>query len=320
MDRRLVSIENERQFLQLAPSLGGGVATWRWRHDQVDMVDLLRAWRGGTDPGGLGAFPMLPWVNRISGGGFTHDGRFYPVAPNRADQRYPIHGDGWLQAWQCRDIDSQRIELTLQSRCFAGNPHAYDATQSFELIGNAMRQSLSVTNRGEALPFGIGIHPWFAWTRAARLTAQVNGVWMASDDLLPLTHRDALPLEWDLCSGIGPDGPIIDNTFTGWDGTARMVWPEFGIALQLRQHAVVGPAGRQPPEFCQVYRPAGGRWVCVEPMTQLVDGFNRVDRPGVMVLAEGQTMRLALDWTITAGSAASTAGSGITSTARTSSE
>ena len=33
---------------------------------------------------------MLPWSNRISGGGFEHAGRFHPIAPNRGGEPYPI--------------------------------------------------------------------------------------------------------------------------------------------------------------------------------------------------------------------------------------
>ena len=83
------------QHLGLVPSLGGSVAAWQAEHPQGSdgRLDLWRPWDGVTqDLYQLASFPMVPWSNRISGGGFTHDGQFHPMQPNRAGEPYPIPG------------------------------------------------------------------------------------------------------------------------------------------------------------------------------------------------------------------------------------
>ncbi|EWH01852.1 aldose epimerase family protein [Halomonas sp. BC04] len=43
----------------------------------------------------MGLYPLLPWSNRISAGGFDWRGQHYPLAGNLAGEPLPIHGDGW---------------------------------------------------------------------------------------------------------------------------------------------------------------------------------------------------------------------------------
>ena len=90
-------LQHAGQRLGLVPTLGGSVAAWQIERPQ-GALDLWRPWDGVTlDLYKLASFPMVPWSNRISGGGFAHQGRFHPMRPNRAGEPYPIHGDGWLQ-------------------------------------------------------------------------------------------------------------------------------------------------------------------------------------------------------------------------------
>ena len=73
------------------PAIGGGVARFDWRG-----VPIFRPWDGIThDPNALGCYPLVPWSNRISGGGIDAGGRFWPLQPNWPGEPYPIHGDGW---------------------------------------------------------------------------------------------------------------------------------------------------------------------------------------------------------------------------------
>ena len=156
----IVWLRHAGQRLGLVPSLGGGVAAWQLEHEQT-LLDVWRPWDGSSaEPGSLASFAMLPWSNRISGGGFAHDGRFHRVAPNRAGEPYPIHGDGWLQTWAITQPAHDTLVMTLESHCFDGNPHDYQATQTFRLLEGGLDQTVSVTHRGDfPLPYGLGLHP-----------------------------------------------------------------------------------------------------------------------------------------------------------------
>ena len=62
---------------------------------------VFRPWDGiSDDPNFLGCYPLVPWSNRISGGGIEAGGRFWPLRPNWPGEPYPIHGDGWRRPWR----------------------------------------------------------------------------------------------------------------------------------------------------------------------------------------------------------------------------
>jgi aldose 1-epimerase len=279
------------------PRLGGSVAAWQ-KVDGSKAVDLWRPWDGlRDDPVLMASFPMLPWANRIGHGGFVHDGRFHAIAPNRLDQRYPIHGDGWLQPWRASVHGADDVTATLASRRFRGLPYDYDAEQRWHLVPGGLDQALRVTHRGEvAMPYGLGVHPWLPRPPGTMAQANVRGVWLTTADLLPTTHASPLPEGWELPAGIPMQAPFIDNEFTGWDGRARVTWPDRGLALEMRMLPLHAPGGDVAPEYFHLYRPDAGDAFCIEPVTQAVDAFHLEGRPGLVTLEPGESMSLQVQW------------------------
>lgn len=288
------------QRLGLVPTLGGGVAAWvREAADGGAPLDLWRPWDGVTpDRYRLASFAMVPWSNRIGGSGFAHDGAFHPMRPNRAGEPYPIHGDGWLQPWTLAQPDDDTMVMALASRRFDGNPHDYDAVQTFRLVEGGLDQRVEVTHRGaDPLPYGLGLHPWFPRTAATRVRAPVRGVWRCGADPMPTGHTRDLPEGWTLDAGMSAWGGLIDNGFTGWDGHAHVDWPEHRLRLRVAQRAPALGGGAVATEgFCLVYRPPEGPAFCFEPITHPIDAFHLPGRPGLRVLATGESMRLDVAW------------------------
>ncbi|RYF43202.1 MAG: aldose 1-epimerase [Comamonadaceae bacterium] len=284
------------QRLGLVPSLGGSVAAWQLERPQGPL-DLWRPWDGQTaDLYQLASFAMVPWSNRISGGGFAQDGHFHPMQPNRAGEPYPIHGDGWLQSWQLAQPAPDTLVMTLESHRFAGNPYDYEAVQTFRLVEGGLDQELCVRHVGaEPLPYGLGLHPWFPRTAATRVSAPVRGVWLCGIDPLPTAHTPEFPSGWDLNAGVQALGPLIDNGYTGWGGTARITWPEEALQLSVEMPDFERDGGVDR-HFCLVYRPPQGPAFCFEPITQPIDAFHLPGRPGLRVLREGETCSLRVRW------------------------
>ena len=297
--RDIFWIETARQRLGLVPALGGGVAEWSWLVGS-DVVHLWRPWdRTSEDCFSLASFAMLPWCNRISRGGFLHGGRWLPMAPNRHGEPYPIHGDGWLQGWSLESPGPGTAELRLDSRRHEGNPYEYDALQRFELIENGLIQTVTVTHRGgRPLPYGLGLHPWFPRTPHARVQANVTGVWLTGDDPIPNRYSTDLPVDGDLNAGAGMDGPMLDNTYVGWDGRASIQWPERDLTLEVVQDSWCSRSGAIEAQFCLMYRPPAAATFCFEPMTQAADAFRLAGCPGLVELGEGETLILRVHWLV----------------------
>ena len=148
--------------------MGGSVAAWQLERDGFAPFDLFRPWDGADYAGDplrivRASYPLAPWSNRISGGGFVvseDGGKFHSVLPNAAGMPYPIHGDAWQQPWQVTQQDAASLDMTLESNQCNGNPHHYRAVQTFKLVDGGMDQSLTITHLGDTpLPYGLGLHP-----------------------------------------------------------------------------------------------------------------------------------------------------------------
>lgn len=294
----IVWLRHAGQRLGLVPTLGGSVAAWQL-NAPLGPVDLWRPWDGVTqDMYKLASFAMVPWSNRISGGGFTHAGRFHAMQPNRAGEPYPIHGDGWLQPWEVSQPAADTLVMKLESHRFGGNPYAYQAVQTFRLVEGGLDQEVRVRHLGsDPLPYGLGVHPWFPRTPATRITAAVDGVWLCGADPLPVAHTRQFPEGWDLNHGMAAHGSLVDNGFTGWGGTARITWPEQGLQLSLRMPDFERDGGAAR-HFCLVYRPPEGPAFCFEPITQPIDAFHLPGQPGLRVLARDEELALRMQWRV----------------------
>ena len=150
----------------MVPSFGGAAAAWQLDR-AAGKLDLRHPWSGSLDRHTLASFPLVPWSNRISAGGFEYGGVHYPVAPNRVGEPYPIHVEGWLQPWTLSQPQVDTVEMRLTSAAFQGNPYAYQALQRFVLMEGGMDQTLTVTHTGaQPLPYGLGQHPFSCARRA----------------------------------------------------------------------------------------------------------------------------------------------------------
>ncbi|MBX3618941.1 MAG: aldose 1-epimerase [Rhizobacter sp.] len=294
---KITWLEHAGQRLGLVPTLGGGVAAWQLDRP-AGRLDLLRPWDGvSEDRYKLASFAMLPWSNRISAGGFEQAGHFHPIAPNRAGEPYPIHGDGWLQAWAIEQTAPGTLQMRLESHRHDGDPYDYRATQVYTLVDGGLDQSVTVTHLGaEPLPYGLGLHPWFPASAGARITAPVRGVWLSGADPLPTRHTTSFPDSWDLNTGAPATGSLIDNGYTGWSGDAQLDWPEHRLRLSLHMPAAQAPGAGEA--YCLVYRPPAGPAFCFEPITHPIDAFHLPGRPGLRVLARGESMSLQVHWRV----------------------
>lgn len=292
-------LHHANQYLGLVPSLGGGVAAWQLGQQRLN---LWRPWAGAADCYTLACMPLVPWSNRVSAGGFQLDGVNYPLKPNRAGEPYPIHGDGWLQAWQLKQISDSTVEMTLESGAYEGSPYHYRALQRFELFAGGMQQTLSVTHTGQQpLPYGIGIHPWFERTPNTRLSAPAQGVWLSTADCLPTHHTTEFPAGWNPSHNMRLGGslnvPLIDNAFTGWPGHAHIEWPEWNLELDLQMKDY--PLA-EPQNGCfLLYRPPDKAIFCFEPVSHPVDAFHLPGRPGLQVLHTGESLLMQAQWRFT---------------------
>ena len=159
-----------RLALRLAPGRGGGIASFKCCAVSNGEIDIFRALQGDDPrPVALASFPLVPVVTRVRNGTFSFRGRRVTLAQNMPPDPSPLHGQGWLAAWDVKRLGADHAELVYRHE--AGEwPWAYEARQIFALDESGLTLDLSCTNRsGEPMPCGLGQHPYFLCGPETRL-------------------------------------------------------------------------------------------------------------------------------------------------------
>lgn len=262
--------------LRVGVSPRGGVVSFAETHD--GRAFLRGRLVGDDDPTGSACFPMLPLCNRVGTNSFVFAGRMHEVSANTEDPYY-LHGDGWLSLWSVTEKSSLDVTLEMEHR---GTPYAYHAVQRFRLAGNRLVMTLSVTNLGEAMPFGLGFHPYFP-KAGASMQFGAAAYWNAAKDHLPTDRIAPVAKALDFAKERPVKGLTLDNAYDGWDGALAVNWPEKGLAVSLQADPVF--------DCLMLYAPSeDGSFFCAEPMSHLPNAVNMDGQPGLHVLENGQTL------------------------------
>lgn len=287
-----IVVKNGRACLELIPALGGGVARLDVRHPNGALVPVLRRWNGRIEDGpfALGCNVLVPFSNRMSGGGFEYDGTFHPVPANLRGEPLPIHGDGFQRHWRPLARSAETVELQCDG---AIGPFRYRARQTFTLAVDKLVIELTVENLSErAFPFGVGFHPWFPRNAETRLQFRAAEIWLENEVHLPAGRREIADVpDWNFDGGRPLPDNWINNAFDGWDGQAVITQGEEAVSLKLSASANLACA--------LVFSPGlKADFFCFEPVSHPVDAHNLAGRPGLQVLEHRQelTASMTLEW------------------------
>jgi aldose 1-epimerase len=281
---RTIRIETGDIAVDVMPELGGSLGGFDVKAGER-RLPVLRRWSGESEsPRTFSSIPMTPWWARISGGGFTFDGTFYPIANNDPEDTHPLHGDGWQSPWSVIDEALDHVALRLTSRAIP--PFEYEANLVYAVSGPALEARLSIRNQADRrLPYGFGLHPWFTRTPDVMLQFRATGTWLPQPPHLPTRAApDPLPPEWDFSEmrRLPPD--FIDNSFAGWDGRGRIEWPDQGYAVDVQADPGI--------RISHVYAPGPQfPFFCFEQVSTVIDALNLPDPPqetGLRILGPGE--------------------------------
>jgi aldose 1-epimerase len=261
--------------LALRPDLGGSIAGL-WHHGvpvmrSVEPDQLARARKAAC-------FPLVPYSNRIAHGRFNWQGHPFQLALNFDTSPHPLHGIGWLSRWEVEPPSGPsgpaEVALTLDHHADERWPFDFSARQLFQLSPTSLRAELSVTNTAaQAVPVGLGWHPYFPRRARSRLHVECSGRW----------ELDALKLPTQLVPQPGVDADLAhlayDHCFEGWSGPARIRDERFALTLRSSLDRLV------------IYTPQGEDFFSVEPVSHVTNAINQPapSALGLVTLQPGQT-------------------------------
>jgi aldose 1-epimerase len=291
----IVSLKSGSARLDVAPFLGGGLLGYWWeldgqRHDW--LLGSREAGVAGFPELRLASFPLVPYSNRIRDGRFVFRGRTVdePIAPGHP---HALHGHGWRLPWQVTARSDESLTMAYEHRPdpgAAGWPWPYRAWQSLALSPQALTLAMGIENRADApMPAGLGHHPYFPRTKESLVTAAIARIWWPEAGQLPV-ERVAPPAQADPRRGVAVDSVSLDHGYSGWNGIARIEWPERRAHLTMTADPAL--------LTLVIYSPAASAFFCVEPVSHCIDAFNLAAQgmsdTGMRVLAPGESWETAV--------------------------
>lgn len=274
----LIALENDRLALRVS-SQGGAVVDGHTRDGRPFLRTGHSAGKAFYVPA---CFPLVPIANRVEGNGFDFGGKHHAFKPN-TDEPFYIHGDGWLSEWAIEDAGKTGLRLSFEQAQPARSPYVYKAIQTIRLNGATLSLHLSVENRGgDAMPFGIGFHPYFPRTARTRITAPAHVWWTEGANHLPVA-QEAIPESADFSQSRMLPQRWLNNCFEGWAGHARIVWPESGLAAEVNADPIFSRY--------MLYAPDSDRsFFCLEPMSHAPNALAMTGPAALHVLAPGDVL------------------------------
>lgn len=185
-----------------------------------------------------------------------------------------MHGHAWLAPWRLVQAASDHALVVFDRPASDDWPWAYVVQQTMRLSDEGLCVALEITNHSAAtMPASFGFHPYFPKLPGARLRAEVGGVWLADEDVLPTVlaaEASLLPLETgaDIV-----DAPFVDHCHTGWRGAMTLLQPALDLSVTMSASENLG--------FLHLFLPSDAAYFCAEPVSAMPDSFNRAEAPAV---------------------------------------
>jgi aldose 1-epimerase len=282
----LVTLEHGPYALTVAPAFGARMVSFR--HAGRDVLrPTPEAVLAEPIVYGFAGFPLMPYSGPLFGPGFTFAGFSYPLARTVREEPTATHGESWIAPFRTLDSSSATLALEMTHEPTPGTfPFRFRGAVRYSLSDHGLSILLRVTSRDHRpMPAGLGIHPYFPKHPGTRLRFSSVGVW--PPDAPEAVALGCEPLIEGLDFAAGPDvsAMVIDRLYEGWDGWAELIAAD-GFRTVIEADGVL--------DKMQIYSAWDYPYICVEPVSNANDGFNRmaagVPGHGVRVLEPNRSI------------------------------
>lgn len=257
----------------VAPEAGGRIAAfWRERGDGSRDDILVPMGAEEFEPLAwpkAGLYPLAPWSNRIADARFSAAGHTIVLPPHPACAPDALHGFSHTLSWSLADRGAASLAMRFVHDG-AGHewPWSFEADQILRLDPIGLTIDMSIQNRSnEPMPAGFGAHPFFAASAGDEASFSAGAAWGTDANGRATGRRTLSAGERRIRLAAGSDG--FTAHFSDWGGIAalkrgdgsRIILQASGEFNHLVAHA-----------------PANAGYVCLEPVSHVVDAFNLAAR------------------------------------------
>jgi aldose 1-epimerase len=264
----LVTLEHGPYVLTVAPHFGARMVSFR--HGARDVLRPTPA-EVIAKPVvyGFAGFPLMPYSGPLFGPGFSFAGEDHVLARNVREEPSATHGDSWIAPFAIVDQSDSALTLEMEHAPSPGTfPFRYRGHVRYALGDGGLSIRLRVTSRDHRpMPAGLGIHPYFPKPEGARLKFNCVGVWPPDGPEVVGIGCGPLTAGFDFSAGQDLTDVVIDRLFEGWDSHAEVIGPD-GARTVIEADGAL--------DKLQVYSAWDYPYVCVEPVSNTNDGYNRM--------------------------------------------
>ena len=244
---------------------------------------------------------LFPIVGALANDSYRLDGKTYTLEK---------HGFARRSTFALVDHSAERAVFRLgdDAATHAVYPRAFALTLAYEINDVTLSLTAEIANREteRTLPASFGFHPAFAWPLQYGLPRADHRIRFAADEPEPLRALtpDGLILAAERPSPLDDARTLRlrDDLFTD----DALIWDRVH-AQSVRYGAPTGPQLRvdfPDTPMLGIWTKPGAAYVCIEPWHGIADpvGFtgDLTQKPGIFVLAPGETKRIAMHVTLEA--------------------
>lgn len=229
-----------------------------------------------------GAYPLIPYHNRIARGRLAVGGGSVLLPSHPAVLPHSLHGPAQRCPWTLREHSPAGVTMHLDYEADADWPWDFAASQSFSVSDDTLSIHLSVCNRDQrVMPAGLGWHPYFPGTAAVQHDAVHR--WPHRGDFLPEGRRVEIDDPF-------PEGSSSTAYLQNWR-RARLAIAGVGMVTMSASQ-----------EFAHLVLHQAGSYTCIEAVSHVADGFNLAARgvkgTGTCLLDPGEVLAGSIALTI----------------------
>lgn len=294
----IVTLRTPQSRLEIAPDLGGSIVNFLVNING-ETRPILRPVNNPESVLDCGSFPLVPFSNRIKNGEFTWNNQSIKLPVNMPPTPHTIHGSGWQHAWQIVEQSNTTLVIEYRNQC-ANWPFDFVATQTFELEATTLTVRSTLQNlSNEAMPAGLGAHPYFTRTKQATVSSDLPQMWAVDEECLPTEVEPSIFAANDKHT-ITINEHVLDNAFMNLQSEAnqpaQITWPEWQAQATL--------SASDNCRFLIIYSPENENFFCLEPVTHCTDAFNKYlagdADTGIQILESGATLKTTMQIAVSA--------------------
>lgn len=283
--------QQRNTVVSIAPSVGNNAYEMKVNGKNVFYFPFNSVAEFAAKPRFCGNPFLAPWANRIDEDGFYANGKYRKFDltlgnVNLDGNKQPIHGMLRYAEWEVVSVEANgnearsvsRLDFGKQEKLLAQFPFPHTIEMSYILRDGNLEVKTRITNNGsEAMPVGIGYHPYFQIHDAPRERWQVRidagSQWLLSEKLVPTGEKQPIRELFADPRNIELGEILLDHVFGdlvrdetgGAHFTVKGERETIDVVYGPNYKASVIYAPRQP-------------YICFEPMSGITNAFNLAHR------------------------------------------